>query len=416
VPDLQQTVDAVWRMEAAKIVATLTRAVGDVGLAEDLAQEALVDALTQWPSSGVPRNAGAWLTTVGKRKAVDYWRRQENLDAKYAAMARDLESQVDEAWDPDRIDDDVLRLIFISSHPVLSREGQIALTLRVVGGLTTEEISRAFLTSTATVAARITRAKKTLAAANVPFEVPDRSEYPRRLSAVLSVIYLVYNEGYSASFGQRWIRDELCSEALRLGRVLAALVPDEAEVHGLVSLMEFQSSRFAARTDADGRPILLEEQNRTKWDRAQIQRGVAALERAANALQRNGVGWGPYALQAALAECHAVAPTPADTDWARIVLLYDGLRQVAPSPVVDLNRAVAVAMADPLTGPADALEIVDGIDGLDGSYLLPSVRGELLVRLGRDVEAADEFDRAASMTDNERERDVLAGKAARARG
>jgi RNA polymerase sigma factor (sigma-70 family) len=416
VPDLQQTVDAVWRMEAAKIVATLTRAVGDVGLAEDLAQEALVDALTQWPSSGVPRNAGAWLTTVARRKAIDYWRRQENLDAKYAAMARELETQVDEAWDPDRIDDDVLRLIFISSHPVLSREGQIALTLRVVGGLTTEEIARAFLTSAATVAARITRAKKTLAAANVPFEVPDRSEYPQRLSAVLSVIYLIYNEGYSASFGQRWIRDELCSEALRLGRVLAALVPDEAEVHGLVSLMEFQSSRLAARTDADGRPILLEDQNRAKWDRAQIQRGVAALERAANALQRKGVGWGPYALQAALAECHAVAPTAADTDWARIVLLYDGLRQVAPSPVVELNRAVAVAMADPSTGPADALEIVDNLDGLDGSYLLPSVRGELLARLGRDAEAADEFDRAASMTDNEREREVLANKAARARG
>ncbi|HEY6647487.1 MAG TPA: RNA polymerase sigma factor [Mycobacterium sp.] len=400
-------------MEAAKIVATLTRAVGDVGLAEDLAQEALVDALTQWPSSGVPRNAGAWLTTVAKRKAIDYWRRQENLDAKYAAMAHELETQVDEAWDPDRIDDDVLRLIFISSHPVLSREGQIALTLRVVGGLTTEEIARAFLTSTATVAARITRAKKTLAAANVPFEVPDRSEYPQRLSAVLSVIYLVYNEGYSASFGQRWIRDELCSEALRLGRVLAALVPDEAEVHGLVSLMEFQSSRFAARTDGDGRPILLEDQNRAKWDRAQIQRGVAALERAANALQRKGAGWGSYALQAALAECHAVAPTAADTDWARIVLLYDGLRQVAPSPVVELNRAVAVAMAD---GPADALEIVDKIDGLDGSYLLPSVRGELLARLGRDAEAADEFDRAAKMTDNEREREVLADKAARMRG
>jgi predicted RNA polymerase sigma factor len=419
VPDLQQTVDAVWRMEAAKIVATLTRAVGDVGLAEDLAQEALVDALTQWPTSGVPRNAGAWLTTVGKRKAIDYWRRQENLDAKYAAMARELETQdrdFPEGWDPDRIDDDVLRLIFISSHPVLSREGQIALTLRVVGGLTTEEIARAFLTSTATAAARITRAKKTLAAANVPFEVPDRSEYPQRFSAVLSVIYLIYNEGYSASFGQRWIRDELCSEALRLGRVLAALVPDEAEVHGLVSLMEFQSSRFAARTDADGRPILLEDQNRTKWDRAQIQRGVAALERAANTLQRKGLGWGSYALQAALAECHAVAPTAADTDWARIVLLYDGLRQAAPSPVVDLNRAVAVAMADPLTGPASALEIVDGLDGLDGSYLLPSVRGELLSRLGRDAEAADEFDRAASMTDNEREREVLAGKAARARG
>jgi RNA polymerase sigma factor (sigma-70 family) len=415
VPDLQQTVDAVWRMEAAKIVATLTRAVGDVGLAEDLAQEALVDALTQWPSSGVPRNAGAWLTTVAKRKAIDYWRRQENLDAKYAAVARELETQVrdfPEVWDPDRIDDDVLRLIFISSHPVLSREGQIALTLRVVGGLSTEEISRAFLTSTPTVAARITRAKKTLAAANVPFEVPDRSEYPQRLSAVLSVIYLIYNEGYSASFGQRWIRDELCSEALRLGRVLAALVPDEAEVHGLVSLMEFQSSRFAARTDAEGRPILLDDQNRTKWDRAQIQRGVAALERTANALQRKGVGWGPYALQAALAECHAVAPTAADTDWARIVLLYDGLRQVAPSPVVELNRAVAVAMA---SSPADGLEIIDKLDGLDGSYLLPSVRGELLARLGRDAEAAAEFDRAASMTDNEREREVLAGKAARAR-
>ncbi|MCW2625960.1 RNA polymerase sigma factor [Mycobacterium sp.] len=400
-------------MEAARIVATLTRAVGDVGLAEDLAQEALVDALTQWPSSGVPRNAGAWLTTVAKRKAIDYWRRQENLDAKYAAMARELETQIDEAFDPDRIDDDVLRLIFISSHPVLSREGQIALTLRVIGGLTTEEIARAFLTSTATVAARITRAKKTLAAANVPFEVPDRSEYPLRLSAVLSIIYLVYNEGYSASFGQRWIRDELCSEALRLGRVLAALVPDEAEVHGLVSLMEFQSSRFTARTDAEGRPILLEDQNRTKWDRAQIQRGVDALGRAANALQRKGIGWGPYALQAALAECHAVAPTSTDTDWARIVLLYDGLLQVAPSPVVELNRAVAVAMA---SSPAEALEIVDKLDGLGGSYLLPSVRGELLARLGRDAEAADEFDRAASMTDNEREREVLANKAARARG
>jgi RNA polymerase sigma factor (sigma-70 family) len=414
VPELQQTVDAVWRMEAAKIVATLTRAVGDVGLAEDLAQEALVDALTQWPSSGVPRNAGAWLTTVAKRKAIDHWRRQENLGTKYAAMARELETRdFPEGWDPDRIDDDVLRLIFISSHPVLSREGQIALTLRVVGGLTTEEISRAFLTSTATVAARITRAKKTLAAANVPFEVPDRSEYPQRLSAVLSVIYLIYNEGYSASFGQRWIRDELCSEALRLGRILAALVPDEAEVQGLVSLMEFQSSRFAARTNPEGRPILLEDQNRTKWDRAQIQRGVAALERAANALQRKGIGWGPYALQAALAECHAVAPTAADTDWTRIVLLYDGLRQVAPSPVVELNRAVAVAMA---SSPADALAIVDKLDGLDDSYLLPSVRGELLARLGRDVEAATEFDRAASMTDNEREREVLANKAALARG
>ena len=414
--DLRQTVDAVWRMEAAKIVATLTRVVGDVGLAEDLAQEALVDALTQWPDTGVPRNAGAWLTTVAKRKAIDQWRRQDNLDAKYATLARDLETRIDEpAWDPDRIDDDVLRLIFISSHPVLPREGQIALTLRVVGGLTTDEIARAFLSSTPTVAACITRAKKTLAAADVPFEVPDRSEYPQRLSAVLSVIYLIYNEGYSASFGQRWVRDELCTEALRLGRVLAALVPDEPEVHGLVSLMEFQSSRFGARTDADGTPILLEDQNRTKWDRAQIGRGVAALERAAQAVEKRGTGWGPYALQAALAECHATAPTAADTDWSRIVALYDGLIQIAPSPIVELNRAVAVAMADPSQGPRLALEIVDGLTGLDGSYLLPSVRGELLARLGCNDEAAAEFARAAELTDNEREREVLTNKAIRAR-
>jgi RNA polymerase sigma factor (sigma-70 family) len=412
--EIRQTVDAVWRMEAARIVATLTRVVGDVGLAEDLAQEALVDALTQWPDTGVPRNAGAWLTTVAKRKAIDTWRRQDNLDAKYATLARDLETRIDEpAWDPDRIDDDVLRLIFISSHPVLSREGQIALTLRVVGGLSTDEIATAFLTSTPTVAARITRAKKTLAAADVPFEVPDRSEFPQRLSAVLSVIYLIYNEGYSASFGQRWVRDELCTEALRLGRVLAALVPDEPEVHGLVSLMEFQSSRFGARTDADGTPILLEDQNRTKWDRAQIGRGIAALERAAQAVEKRGTGWGPYALQAALAECHATAPTARDTDWRRIVTLYDGLIQIAPSPIVELNRAVAVAMADPTEGPRVALEIVDGLTGLDGSYLLPSVRGELLARVGRNDEAAAEFVRAAELTDNEREREVLTEKAVR---
>lgn len=409
---MQATVDAVWRMEAAKIVATLTRSVGDVGLAEDLAADALVDALEQWPVTGVPRNAGAWLTTVAKRKAIDLWRRQENLDSKYAAMARELQSHVEESWDPDRIDDDVLRLIFISAHPVLPREGRIALTLRVIGGLTTEEIARAFLTSTPTVAARITRAKKALSAANVPFEVPERSEYPTRLSAVLSVIYLIYNEGYSASFGQRWIRDELCTEALRLGRGLAALVPDEPEVHGLVALMELQSSRFAARTDSDGRPILLEDQNRKKWDRAQIQRGVAALERAASALRRNGTGWGPYALQAAIAECHATAPTAADTDWHRIVALYDGLSRAAPSPVVELNRAVAVAMAD---GPESGLEIVDSLTGLEGSYLLPSVRGELLARLGRGAEAAAEFDRAAAMTDNEREREVLRDKASQVR-
>ncbi|WP_321181448.1 RNA polymerase sigma factor [Mycolicibacterium sp.] len=410
--DLRETLDAVWRMEAAKIVATLTRAVGDLGLAEDLAQEALLDALTQWPASGVPRNAGAWLTTVAKRKAIDHWRRQENLDAKYAVLARELAEHVDEAWDPDRIDDDVLRLIFIAAHPALSRESQIALTLRMVGGLGTEEIARAFLTSKATMAARITRAKKTLADANAPFEVPPREEYPQRLSAVLSVIYLIYNEGYSASFGQRWIRDELCAEALRLGRVLAALVPDEPEVHGLVALMELQASRFAARTQADGRPILLEDQNRARWDRAQIQRGVAALQRAEDARRQRGSGWGPYALQAALAECHAVAPTAADTDWNRIVSIYDALLQIAPSPVVQLNRAVAVAMN---SGPAEALTIVDGLTGLENSYLLPSVRGELLARLGRNAEAATEFERAAALTDNEREREVLADKARAAR-
>lgn len=400
-------------MEAAKIVATLTRTVGDIGLAEDFAQEALIDALDQWPGSGVPRNPGAWLTTVAKRKAIDYWRRQENLDAKYAVMARDLADHVEDAWDPDRIDDDVLRLIFMSAHPTLSRENQIALTLRVVGGLTTEEIARAFLVPKATVAQRIVRAKKALA--GIPFEVPDRSDFPARLSSVLSVVYLVFNEGYSASSGQRWIRDELCSEALRLGRVLAALTSDEAEVLGLVALMEFQSSRLRARTDSEGTPILLEDQNRTAWDRAQIQRGVAALQRASDILQRTGVGWGYYSLQAALAECHAVAPTYADTDWARIVTLYDALARLSPSPVVELNRAIAVAMADPAAGPADALAIVDAIEGLEGSHLLPSVRGELLARMGRSAEAAGEFDRASTLTDNDRERDVLRDKARAAR-
>src|SRR6185312_1727670 len=273
--DVQKTVDAVWRMEAAKIVATLTRNVGDVGLAEDLAQEALVDALAQWPSSGVPRNAAAWLTTVAKRKAIDQWRRQDRLDERYAVMARDLETQLaqpDSDLDTNRIDDDVLRLIFVAAHPVVPAEGRIALTLRVVGGLTTEEIARAFLVPTATVAQRIVRAKKTLAKADVPFEVPDRDEFTERLSTVLSVIYLIYNEGYSASVGQRWIRDELCTEALRLGRILAALIPDEPEVHALAALMEFQSSRFAARTARDGTAILLADQDRTKWNRAQINR------------------------------------------------------------------------------------------------------------------------------------------------
>jgi RNA polymerase sigma factor (sigma-70 family) len=417
VAEIQQTVDAVWRIEAAKIVATLVRTVGDVGLAEDLAADALVDALEQWPTTGVPRNAGAWLTTVAKRKAIDHWRRQDRLDTKYAVLARELDEAdpTAEAWDPDRIDDDVLRLIFVSTHPVLSPEGRIALTLRVVGGLSTEEIAQAFLVPKATVAQRIVRAKKTLGDAGVPFEVPDPADYPQRLSAVLSVVYLIYNEGYSASFGQRWIRDELCTEALRLGRILAALVPGEAEVHGLVALMEFQASRFAARTSADGEPILLEDQDRTKWDRAQITRGVTSLERAAAVLQRKGTGWGPYALQAALAECHAVAASTADTNWKRIVSLYDGLLQITRSPVVELNRAVALAMADPHDGPAAALEAVDGIIGLDGSYLLPSVRGELLARMGRTAEAADEFERAAAANQNEMERKVLQDKARRSR-
>ena len=413
-PDLQQTIDAVWRMEAAKIVATLTRAVGDVGLAEDVAQEALIDALTQWPETGVPRNPGAWLTTVAKRKAIDQWRRQDTLDAKYAVLARDLKNHVDDAWDPEQIDDDVLLLIFMSAHPKLSRENQVALTLRVVGGLTTEEIAKAFLVPTATVAQRIVRAKKALT--GVPFDVPDRSAYSQRLSSVLAVIYLIFNEGYAASAGERWTRYELCSEALRLGRSLAALTPEEAEVHGLVALMEFQSSRLQARTDRDGTPIMLENQNRTRWDRGQIQRGVAALQRASDILHRNRIGWGLYSLQAALAECHAVAPTADDTDWPRIVLLYDALLQLTPSPVVELNRAIAVAMADPATGPSAALQIIDGITGLEGSHLLPSVRGELLFRLGRSADAATEFDRAAALADNTRERDVLQDKASQARG
>lgn len=406
---IHRTVDAVWRMEAAKIIATLTRMVGDVGVAEDLAQEALIQALTQWSESGVPRNPGAWLTTVAKRRAVDGWRRQERLDAKYVEMARDLDSRPDAdlGWDPDHIDDDVLRLVFVSAHPVLSREGQIALTLRVVGGLTAEEIAKAFLVSTSTVQQRIVRAKKTLSAARVPFEVPPREDYPRRLSAVLSVIYLVFNEGYAASSGDRWIRTELCDEALRLGRILAGLVPDEPEVHSLVALMEFQASRFAARAARDGSPILLADQDRSRWDRTQIRRGVAALARA----DACGRGRGPYGLQAALAECHASAPTADDTDWSRIVLLYEALGRLSPSPVIELNRAVAVSMA---SGPAAALDIVDGLvaDGtLARSHLLPAVRGELLGQLGRVDEARTELLTAAGMTGNRRERDVLLAKA-----
>jgi RNA polymerase sigma factor (sigma-70 family) len=405
--DIQRTIDAVWRIESARIVATLAKLTGDVGLAEDLAQAALVDALTQWPESGVPRNAGAWLTAVAKRKAIDHWRRQERLDVRYRTMATQLEEASTDEWQP--IDDDVLRLVFTACHPVLSRQAQVPLTLRVVAGLTTDEIARMLLVPVATVQQRIVRAKRTLAAAKVPFETPEQDEWRERLGGVLGVVYLIYTEGYAATRGDRWIRPELADEALRLGRVLTGLLPQEPEVHGLVALMELQSSRFAARVAPGGAPILLADQDRSRWDRAQIERGRKALRRA----DAVGRGRGSYGLQAAIAECHAIAPSVEETDWARIVLLYEALGQLAPSPVVELNRAVAVAMA---TGPANALAIVDRIEadgGLRGSHLLPSVRGELLAQLGQVEEARSELVTAAELATNEREAAVLRAKAAR---
>ncbi|SFN35626.1 RNA polymerase sigma factor [Mycetocola miduiensis] len=403
--DIRRTVDAVWRIEGARIVATLAKMTGDVGLAEDLAQEAVLDALKQWPESGVPQNAGAWLTAIAKRKAIDGWRRRERLDERYRAIAHDLDQAGEDEWQP--IDDDVLRLVFTACHPVLSREAQVALTLRVVAGLTTEEIARLLLVPVATVQQRIVRAKKTLSTAKVPFEAPEPAEWPARLSAVLGVVYLLFTEGYAATSGDRWIRTELASEALRLGRVLAGLLPREPEVHGLVALMEFQASRFAARTARDGSPILLADQDRSRWDRAQIGRGLAALQKA----DAVGRGRGSYSLQAAIAECHATAASVDDTDWEQIVLLYEALGRIAPSPVIDLNRAVAVSMA---TGPANALRIVDSLvaeGALRGSYLLPSVRGELLAQLGRVDEARSELLTAARRTANEKERAVLEAKA-----
>ena len=406
VTDIQRTIDAVWRIESARIVATLARMTGDVGLAEDLAQEALVDALTQWPESGVPRNAGAWLTAVAKRKVIDGWRRRERLDERYRAIAHDLSETTEDEWQP--IDDDVVRLVFTACHPVLSRESQVALTLRVVAGLTTDEIARLLLVPVATVQQRIVRAKKTLAAAHVPFEAPEPGEWPPRLGAVLGVVYLVFTEGYSATSGDRWIRTELANEAVRLGRVLAGLLPREPEVHGLLALMELQASRFAARVAPDGSPILLSDQDRSRWDRTRIARGRAALKQV-DALGR---GRGNYALQAAIAECHAIASSVEETDWERIVVLYEALGRIAPSPVVELNRAVAVSMA---ADPAEALRIVDGLaseGALRGSHLLPSVRGELLARLGRIEEARSELITAARLARNERERAVLRVKAA----
>lgn len=403
---VQRRIEALWRIEGSRIIAALARATRDVGLAEDLAQEALADALEQWPESGVPRNPAAWLTAVAKRKAIDAWRRAEGLDERYRIIAHGLEEDDGVAWEP--VDDGVLRLVFTACHPVLSREAQVALTLRVVGGLTTEELGRLFLVPVATVQQRIVRAKKTLAAAKVPFEVPEPNEWKARLGGVLGVVYLMFTEGYAATSGERWIRPDLAYEALRIGRVLAGLVPREPEVHALVALMEFQASRFAARTRPDGTPILLAEQDRTRWDRAQIGRGTAALARS-DALGR---GRGNYALQAAIAECHATAPSVGETDWQRIVLLYEALGRIAPSPVVELNRAVAVSMA---TGPAAALVIVDRLvtgGSLRGAHLLPSVRGELLVRLGRLEEARAEFTAAAALAKNHRTRALLEERAA----
>lgn len=403
---LAPRVAAIWRIEGARVVATLARMTGDLGLAEDLAQEAVADALAQWPEQGVPDNPGAWLTAVAKRKAIDGWRRRSALDDRYRALARDLDEAADDVWEP--IPDDLLRLVFTACHPVLSREAQVALTLRVVAGLTTEEIARMFLVPVATVQQRIVRAKKTLAAAHVPFEVPDPSEWSARLGAVLGVVYLVFTEGYSATSGEKWVRRDLAAEALRLGRVIAELVPSEPEVHGLVALMELQSSRFAARETPSGEPILLADQDRSTWDRAHIARGVAALARG-DALGR---GRGNYALQASIARCHAVAASVETTDWDEIVVLYEALGRLAPNPVVELNRAVAVSMA---TGPANALRIVDALAAageLRGSHLIPSVRGELLARLGRTDEARADLLAAASLTANDREAAVLRAKAA----
>ncbi|MFC0115881.1 RNA polymerase sigma factor [Kibdelosporangium aridum] len=408
-PTGREAVAAVWRIESARIVGALARYTGDFALAEDLAQEALAEALVNWPREGVPRNPAAWLLTVGRRRAIDAFRRRSALDEKYAVLANELdEGTEDMLWDPDQIDDDMLSLIFTSCHPVLSREARVALTLRVVGGLTSDEIAKAFLIPTATVQARITRAKKTLGAARIPFAVPSVRERAERLGSVLSVVYLIFTEGSSASSGSDLIRLDLASEAQRLARVLARLMPDENEVHGLVALLELTAARFPARTGPDGEPVLLEHQDRRRWDLAAIRRGRAALARA----EQVGRGLGYYGLQAAIAECHAVAPSVDETNWERVVLIYEALGQLAPSPVIDLNRAVAVSMAQ---GPAAALPIVDELVAagtLSNSHLLPSVRGELLTRLGRTGEARTELEHAIKLCGNERERAVLQRKLA----
>jgi len=408
------TIDAVWRMEAPRLVAGLTRMVRDVGLAEDLAQDALVAALERWPRSGVPDNPGAWLMAIAKRRAIDLFRRNERLDRKHAELGRELASEqattpreFDAAVD-DVIQDDLLRLVFIACHPVLSTEARVALTLRLLGGLTTDEIARAFLVPEPTIAQRIVRAKRTLAEARVAFELPVASELAACLSSVLQAIYLIFNEGYSATAGDDYLRPGLCDDALRLGRVLAELMPNEPEVHGLVALMEIQASRSRARVSASGDPILLLDQNRALWDHILIRRGLAALVRA----KLLGGALGPYGLQAAIAACHARARTAEETDWEGIAALYDGLAEVAASPVVELNRAVAIAMA---FGPEEGLQLVDELmsePSLKSYHLLPSVRGDLLAKLGRLDEARHEFERAASLTRNARQRKLLLDRAA----
>jgi RNA polymerase sigma factor (sigma-70 family) len=412
--DPKRTVEAVWRIECARVVGGVARLVGDVGQAEEFAQDALVAALEQWPASGVPDNPGAWLVTIAKRRAIDHIRRQQTYQRKLAEVGRDLDEHdpgFDAALVEDSIEDDILRLMFVSCHPVLSTEARVALTLRVVGGLRTDEIARAFLVPETTVAQRIVRAKRALADAAVPFEVPGRTDRADRLSSVLEAIYLIFNEGYTATAGGDWMRPELCDEALRLGRILAGLMPDEAEVHGLVALMEIQASRSAARTDAAGEPIRLLDQDRARWNQLLIRRGFAALARAEEAAVRSGEA-GPYTLQAAIAACHGRARRAEDTDWGRIAALYGELAAIDPSPVVELNRAVAVSMA---LGPAAGLEIVDRLADdplLKDYYLLPSVRGDLLAKLGRDAEASTEFTRAAGLTRNDRERALLLARAA----
>ncbi|WP_223690489.1 RNA polymerase sigma factor [Leifsonia poae] len=409
--EARRVVDALWRIESARIVGALARYTRDFALAEDVAQEALAEALVSWETAGIPDDPSAWLLAVGRRRAIDSFRRRAGRDERYALLARDLDSSTpgaDALFDPDAIDDDVLRLIFTACHPLLSREARIALTLRVVGGLTSEEIARAFLVPVATVQARITRAKKALAAAAVPFVVPGPAERAERLGSVLSVIYLIFSEGSSASSGDEWMRNELAQEARRLARILVQLVPDP-EVFGLLALLELTAARFPARVDARGRPVLLDDQDRQRWDRSAIQRGRAAL-RQANASER---GLGAYGLQASIAECHAMAPSVGETDWNRIVLLYDGLTRIAPSPVVELNRAVAVAMA---SGPEAALRLVDELvtrSPLGNGHLLPAVRAELLARLDRHAEARDDYHRAARLCTNAAERGVLEEKAAR---